>query len=226
MTPHSLAPTLRLASLTLVLIGAGLLPLSAQVGGGDPLPNPIPLAGGLGGFAGGAAPAEETPAEGITPRGALWRSALIPGWGQAVTGAPVRAAFFLTTQAGNAWMLAKTQGQLSWATRVLEGVEQDATLRFLADGAEPGPELERRVRTDAAVAEARGLRDARQGQREDWIALTAFFVLMGGIDAFVSGHLQNFPEPLTVDLLPGEGGERLEVGFSIPWSGPGAPLGR
>lgn len=157
----------------------------------------------------------------ITPRGALLRSLMIPGWGHAVTGSYTRAGFYLTAQAGNVWMLAKTGGHLAWAGRVERAVEAETEARLAGQGV-PRDSIPARVRADPGVIQARNLVEARRSQREDWIALGLFFILIGGVDAFVSAHLQDFPEPLTVEPVgvPG-GGFGLEVGVRIPWRGPG-----
>jgi hypothetical protein len=185
----------------------------------DSITAPVPLAGGLAGFAGGEPPADRT-IDGVTPRGALLRSFLIPGWGQAATGSPGRGGFFLLAEAGSLWMLAKTQGQLRFAADVRRAVESEATARFLAEGvsADSVPLL---LDADEGVEAARGLEGARKRQREDWVALGLFVLLLGGVDAFVSAHLQDFPEPLTVEPVVGDRGTRLEVGVSLPWRGPG-----
>lgn len=156
-----------------------------------------------------------------TPRGALIRSLVIPGWGHASTGSYTRAGFYLTAQAGNAWMLSKTAGHLSWANRVLSVVEAE-TEAAMEDLGVPADSIPIRLEADPSVEQARNLVEARRSQREDWIALTLFFILIGGVDAFVSAHLQDFPEPLTVEPVgtPG-GGMGLEVGVRIPWRGPG-----
>ncbi|HJP31390.1 MAG TPA: hypothetical protein QGF95_12640 [Candidatus Latescibacteria bacterium] len=46
-----------------------------------------------------SAPVSEA-AKPMSPRGALWRSTLIPGWGQATTGHPVKAVLFAGAGAG------------------------------------------------------------------------------------------------------------------------------
>ncbi|NNM33613.1 MAG: hypothetical protein HKO53_11140 [Gemmatimonadetes bacterium] len=51
------------------------------------------------------------------------------------------------------------------------------------------------------------------------MAVTIFFLLVSGVDAFVSAHLQGFPEPLTVGAT--HDGEGLEVGLRIPVGFPG-----
>lgn len=185
----------------------------------DSLAAPVPLAGGLAGFAGGEPP-EERAIEGVTPRGALLRSFLIPGWGQAATGSPGRGGFYLLAEAGSMWMLVKTQGHLRFAADVRRAVEQETRARLVAQGV-PADSIRLRVDADEGVLAARGLEESRKQQREDWVALGLFVLLLGGVDAFVSAHLQDFPEPLTVEPVIGETGTRLEVGVSIPWRGPG-----
>lgn len=157
----------------------------------------------------------------VSPRGALLRSLAVPGWGHAATGSYTRAGFYLTAQAGNAWMLAKTSSHLSWANRVLTAVEAETEVLLREQGV-PADSIPILLEADPAVEQARNLVEARRSQREDWIALTLFFILIGGVDAFVSAHLQDFPEPLTVEPVARPGGEMgLEVGVRIPWSGPG-----
>ncbi len=53
----------------------------------------------------------------VTPMGAFFRSLILPGWGQATVGQPVRGAFYFTMEAASLWMLFKTQSKLSAAER-------------------------------------------------------------------------------------------------------------
>jgi hypothetical protein len=205
----------------LQLLGALILLAVAAPAQGRQLPPDsaavvIPVGGG--GESQDSGPGQE---EAITPRGALIRSLVVPGWGHATTGSYTRAGFYLTAQAGNVWMLAKTSGHLSWANRVLTAREAE-TRALLLDQGVPADSIPIRLRSDPGVEQARNLVEARRSQREDWIALALFFILIGGVDAFVSAHLQDFPEPLTVEPVgsPG-GGLGLEVGVRIPWRGPG-----
>lgn len=185
----------------------------------DSLGAPVPLAGGMAGLAPGTPP-EGGAAEGITPRGALIRSLLVPGWGHAATGSHLRGGFYLLAEAGAAWMLVKTRGHLSWAREVRRVREVDLVERLRREGV-PADSIPLRVRSDPGVRNARALEDARRQQQEDWVALGLFLVLLGGVDAFVSAHLQDFPEPLTVEPSVEEGRARLQVGVRLPWRGPG-----
>jgi hypothetical protein len=54
----------------------------------------------------------------VSPMGAFLRSLVLPGWGQASVGRPVRGAFYFTMEAGSLWMLLKTQAKLSAAERI------------------------------------------------------------------------------------------------------------
>jgi hypothetical protein len=64
------------------------------------------------------------------------------------------------------------------------------------------------------MQELLGLEEARKRQREDWTALSIFLMLISGVDAFVSAHLQDFPTPLEIEARP-VGGGRIEVGARI-----------
>lgn len=63
----------------------------------------------------------------VTPMGAFFRSLILPGWGQATVGRPVRGAFYFTMEAASLWMLFKTQSKLSAAERA--GDEELAAAR-------------------------------------------------------------------------------------------------
>jgi hypothetical protein len=49
--------------------------------------------------------------------GAFFRSLVLPGWGQASVGQPVRGAFYFTMEAASLWMLFKAQAKLDAAER-------------------------------------------------------------------------------------------------------------
>jgi hypothetical protein len=152
----------------------------------------------------------------ITPSGAFVRSLLVPGWGHLVTGAPSRGAFYMAAQSSTAWMIWKSSVRRRSALRYrrLElgaaeaevrrtGVASPDSIRFLAE------QSERVERMDELV-------DRRGQQVEDWVALGIFLALLGATDAFVSAHLADFPEPLSVELHPGRGGQGWEVGIRLP----------
>lgn len=105
---------------------------------------------------------------GPAPLAALARSIILPGWGQAAVGRPVRGAFYFAAEAGSLFMVVKSQQKLDAARRAVGAGQADSSL----------------VRS-------------RVSQREDWIVLSAFWALMSGVDAWVSANLSDFQQPLT-----------------------------
>jgi len=84
------------------------------------------------------------------------------------------------------------------------GVMDPDSVRFLAEGDD-------RVERWDELVERRG------DQVEDWVALGLFLVFLGATDAFVSAHLADFPEPLSLEVLPRMGGGGWEVGLRVPF---------
>lgn len=126
------------------------------------------------------------------PRGAMLRSFVLPGWGQASYERYVRGGVYFTGNIGNAYMVFKTLARLDEA-RDMEARRVAATeARLLAEGHAPDsiPAL---VEADPRVMSIRGLVTTREGQREDWIALALFWVLISGVDAYVTAQLADFP---------------------------------
>ena len=149
-----------------------------------------------------------------TPAGAFLRGALIPGWGHTVSGASTRGAFYFGVEAANGWMLYKSIRRLRNARQRVTFIEGRVTSRLRSQGIVGETALAEALDADADVLRARTLVESREEQREDWIALTLFFLLVSGVDAFVSAHLQDFPEPLTLE--PSQMSEGLEIGVSLP----------
>lgn len=154
----------------------------------------------------------------VSPRGAFLRSMAVPGWGHALVGSYARAGFYVTVQGGTAWMLVKTESRRRTALDLLELRSREADSRLRAQGLTPDSAA-LRVASDPEVVAAQELVDARGQQREDWLALGIALIFLAGVDAYVSAHLADFPEPLHLTVAPaGEG--RVELGLSIPWRGP------
>lgn len=157
------------------------------------------------------APPEEP--QGMTPRGAFIRSALIPGWGHSSVGAHGRGAFYFIAETISVFMVVKTHSRLGLARdrRVLW--ESVLTARLQADGIEDPDLLEEALAADPRVEDLRGLEESRLGQREDWLALGLFFLFLGGADAYVSAHLADFPGAVEINATPAGG---MEIGLSVP----------
>ncbi len=155
----------------------------------------------------------EEPAEGITPRGAFLRGIAFPGWGHAEVGALSRGGFYFAVQSATGLMLFKTHSRLSRVRDRLQLVESVETARLEAQGITDPGSVEAALAENPTVAELRTLEETRGEQREDWIALGLFMVLLSGVDSYVSAHLANFPAP--VEIGPSDTGG-IEVGFSLP----------
>ena len=147
-----------------------------------------------------------------SPAGAFLRGATIPGWGHAASGSLTRGAFYFGFEAAAGWMLLKTMRRLGSARQQLSLWEERVTERLARSGVTEPDEIDAELGRDEEVLRLRSIVDAREDQREDWFAVALFTLLMSGVDAFVSAHLQNFPDPLTV-----EGGDgSVEVAIRLP----------
>lgn len=134
-----------------------------------------------------------TSSDTITPIGALWRSALLPGWGQLYYGSIPKAALFLGATATVA-------GIVVWNnTRFL-----DADRRYQQYDSTDGRKL-------PALREREFYRDQRD------IAALWFVVIYGLniMDAYVGGHMASFSlgDNTYLQLLPT--GDRLRV--TVRW---------
>ena len=156
---------------------------------------------------------QETPGR-VSPGGALVRSFLVPGWGQAVAGSPRRGAFYFTFESLSLWMVLKTSHTLGSARDIVALRRLEAEERLSTSGTVDPVELLAAIDRDQAVTDAENLEQIRLQQREDWLSFGLFLLLLGGADAFVAAHLAEFPEPLEVAIrpLPNMG---VELGFSL-----------
>jgi hypothetical protein len=57
--------------------------------------------------------------------------------------------------------------------------------------------------------------DDKRGEHQDWIVLLAFNHLFAGLEAYVSGHLTDFPRDLHLEAVPGGVGAAVSVPFRI-----------
>jgi hypothetical protein len=149
----------------------------------------------------------------MSPRGAFIRSALIPGWGHTEVGAFVRGGFYFGVETAAGFMIYKTQTRISRTRAQLAMREEVVTARLIAQGQTDPDQIEGALAEDPVVEDLRSLEVTRQEQREDWIALGLFFMLIGGVDGYVSAHLQDFPVAVVIEPNPNRG---MELGFSLP----------
>jgi hypothetical protein len=212
---------LRLFALTLVLLGVGAGGLGAQV---------VDTAG----VAMDTVPVVvDRPAQDprpVTPRGAFIRSLVIPGWGQAMFDANVRGGVYFSGWAGNWFMNFKNHVRLEEARNRLDlRTEQ---IRDSLIYSPPGPDLppnpdsmravldttnllQTTVRADGVGSNLQALVSSRRQQREDWIAWSLFWLLAGGIDAYVTAHLADFPAVIDVEPHT-DGSVSLRVDVPLP----------
>jgi hypothetical protein len=174
----------------------------------------------------------DTAAAGISPRGAMLRSFLVPGWGQSAVGSYRRAAIFFSLRAGAGYMLFKTIGRLNEAKQIeARGVRlaRDSLDLLIAEDSAAAERLSNPLAYQTAVdsfpglAGARRLVQARQQQRQDWITTFIVTTLLDGIDAYVNAQFEHFPVGIDSQPEPG-GGVSLRLTVPLPW-GP-APSGR
>lgn len=156
-------------------------------------------------------------ASAISPGGAFLRSALVPGWGHIATGSYARAGFYVAAESGSAFMLLQTLARRREAKDFLREERQLARERLEASGL-TDPELSDGVDNDPLVQNRKALLDSRDQQVEDWTALSIFLALLGGADAFVAAHLADYPEPLTIQVLPTDRGA-IELRLALPLGG-------
>ncbi len=154
---------------------------------------------------------------GPSPLGAFLRALAVPSWGHASIGSYRRGAFYLAAEGGTVWMLWKTSARQSSARNILAARETVVRAELIASGV-PEEELQQAVESDPRVSNAQTLVEAREGQFQDWVAMGIFLVLLSGADAFVSAHLQDFPDVLDVEVgTTPDGG--VSVGARIPLGG-------
>ena len=170
------------------------------------------------------APATPTPAveqqlptpTGVSPRGALIRAMLVPGWGHVAIGAHTRGGFYFALEAATAYTFVRTQIRLSEARERAQLRESIVLARLAAEGVTDPAQIQQRLETDDALQSLEDLVDSREGQREDLIAWSIFLVFLTGADAYVSAHLSGFPAPIEMETAATPDG-RAEVMLRIPF---------
>jgi hypothetical protein len=139
------------------------------------------------------APVIEPP---YSPRGAFFRSLILPGWGQSYVGAPGRGAVYFALAGGSGWM--------AWVARQQRAAALDQQAWLRETGA---------IASDYRTTLVR----SRSQQFEDWTALTVFFIFFAGADAYVSAYLSDFDE--RIGVTSGQDGA-LQIRATLPVSWP------
>jgi hypothetical protein len=153
------------------------------------------------------------------PGGAMLRSILLPGWGQAAYHAYFRGAVYYAGWAGAWFMNYKNYSKLDEIRQmrtirrsmVLDSLQTvAATDSALASQLADPVQRDQLIGQDSLENDMRLVENSRKQQRQDWIALTLFWTLASGVDAFVTAHLADFPAVITTE--PGShGGVALRI---------------
>ncbi len=171
----------------------------------------------------------DTVQRGPSPRSALFKSLLVPGWGQFSVGAHVRGTIYLAIGATSWGMLVKTIRKVDAAEeraragevfvidslRAAMAVDTALARQFADTASFWSPAFQEAVESDSLVVHRRNLVDARRQQRQDWIAYTLFFTFLNALDAYVAAHLTDFPAELDVERRA-DGGMELGVRVGVP----------
>jgi hypothetical protein len=163
----------------------------------------------------------------VSPRGAFLRSMVLPGWGQATFDANFRGGIYFAGWAANWFMIFRNQVRLDAArsrydrrvdqieTALIASSENPDSLRAAME--EDPRILDTAVREDTGLGSTgnnlRKLVNAREQQREDWIAWSIFWVLASGIDGYVTAHLSDFPTSIDFRQNPDRS---LSVELRVP----------
>lgn len=121
----------------------------------------------------------------VSPVGAMWRSLLIPGWGQSILGRRVTGAVFVVWEGLTLTMIVKSANQLDYFQRIDDG----------------SLEMAEKI-------------EGKKQEIEDWAFLLIFNHLISAAEAFVSGVLWDFPADLDVQAAP-NGGVRAGVSIEF-----------
>ncbi len=166
----------------------------------------------------------DTTRHGPSPRSAMLKSLVLPGWGQFSSGSYVRGSIYMAIGLSSWGMLGKTLHKLGQAEdrrdlAVAAAVDSLITLvredSLIAEQLKDPFVFREAVMQDSLVAHRTNLVDARRQQRQDWIAYTAFFTFLNALDAYVAAHLKDFPAELDVERRA-DGGVAVGMRVALP----------
>lgn len=166
----------------------------------------------------GASAASLAPLQ-VSPRGALVRAMVLPGWGHAAIGSYTRGAFYFALESLTAYTFLRTRSRLTDA-RERAGLRESFLRAGLAsDGVTDRAAIETALAQDDVLVGLEALASSRENQQEDLVAFGLFLVFLAGADAFVSAHLARFPAPIDVQVAPAAMGG-LELAVRVPFASP------
>jgi hypothetical protein len=151
----------------------------------------------------------------VSPRGAMIRAMLVPGWGHAAIGAYSRGGFYVALESLTAYTLLRTRNRLGDA-RERAGFRESFLRASLAqEGVTDPAVIETRLEEDDVLAGLRDLVSSRENQQEDLVAFGIFVLFLTGADAYVSAHLARFPTPIEIEAA-GTPATGMEIRLSVP----------
>jgi hypothetical protein len=152
----------------------------------------------------------------VSPRGALLRALLVPGWGHTAIGAYTRGGFYFGLETATAYALVRTRARLSDARERAALRESILRARYANEGVTDPAEIQERLEADEALQSIDDLVSSREAQQEDLLAWGIFLVLIAGADAYVSAHLARFPTPIDIEAAPTPDGG-AEISLRVPF---------
>lgn len=140
-----------------------------------------------------------------SPRGALWRTAAVPGWGQYYNRQYYKIPFVYAGLAGLGFRIVRSNRQYRLYSRAaLFKNETDPREQYESDYREAAQELTGRRDADVGASQLRQVRDQFRRQRDLAILGAGLFYALTLLDAYVSAHLLTFDvdEELAVRVQP------------------------
>ncbi len=147
------------------------------------------------------------------PTGALWRSAVLPGWGQAYNGQLYKTPIVVGVIGGLAGLAIYSNSQFhTFNEAYLYGV-------YLDEDPHPFPEFEQSYNKYSGVSTSalRSERDRYRRNRNLFLIGTLLAYGLNILDAYVNAHLIGFDvsEDLTVRVTPNLGFPRASVSLKL-----------
>jgi hypothetical protein len=141
-------------------------------------------------------------------------TAAVPGDSAVVTPRPGTA--------GDSLALRTSPMAAFWRSFLLPGWGQARVGRKLTGGiflAWEGTTLAMSLKTRRELAYLRrtgsGRAEDKRREHEDWLVLLGFNHLLAGLEAYVSGHLTDFPPDLQLQAMPGGFGASISIPFRV-----------
>jgi hypothetical protein len=187
-----------------VVCGFAALAIGGNADASAQQPQPVPLQA-----------VQPQPPLRVSPRGAMVRAMVVPGWGHAAIGAYSRGAFYVALESLTAYTLLRTRNRLGDARARADFREAFVRASLTGDGVTDPQVVEARLGEDDVLTGLRNLAASRENQQEDLVAFGIFALFLTGADAYVSAHLARFPTPIEVDVA-GDPDAGMEIRVSVP----------